>query len=244
MSNKIERSKSGVPIIGYEQVDTQWCAPNFGEEGHIEKMDEHIERYIGNIEMVYHEVVSDIIHLDINYIKPNNEQNYHTFITSGVSILPMTPMKGAENDTYIELMICLPNEWIVSEESFKLDEYYWPIRFLKMLGRFPHVYKTWLGFAHTIPNGNPTEPLTKGTKLCGAILLPPVGINSQFWSLQIDESKVINYYCVIPVFKEEMKHKLKYGSDSLIDKFDENDVSIVVDLQRKNTCKGSFKLFW
>ena len=31
-------------------------------------------------------------------------------------------------------------------------ERFWPIQMLKFLARFPHEYKTWLGWGHTIPN--------------------------------------------------------------------------------------------
>ena len=217
--------------------------PNIGDKEHCEKMEEHIEKYVRKIESVYHEIMSDLIHLDVFYIKPTQDRNFHTFVTAGMSYLPMTPMKGAEEDTYAELMICLPETWEISEEALKDESYYWPIRWLKMLARFPHDHKTWLGFAHTMPNGDPPEPLTKNTKLTGVILLPPIGLNKDFWSLRISDDKIINYYCIMPLYKEEMDLKLKEGYRSLLDKFSKNNVSIVLDLSRKNTCKKGLR-FW
>lgn len=47
-------------------------------------------------------------------------------------------------------MLFLPENWPTSSDAFKDDKYYWPIKLLKQLARFPHEYNTWLGYGHTI----------------------------------------------------------------------------------------------
>ncbi len=80
-------------------------------------------------------MLSDTIHLDVLYIKPSENRDYHSFVTLGMSNIAMNPIEGAEDDKYSELMICLPKDWKVSDEDFKNEEYYWPIRWLKILAR-------------------------------------------------------------------------------------------------------------
>jgi len=42
----------------------------------------------------------------------------------------------------------------------------------------------WSG--HTVPNGDPPEPYAPNTKLCGALIAPPVAV----WPLHADEMEL------------------------------------------------------
>lgn len=80
-------SRSGAPIFRYIDGEKEWEAPQ-GEEC-IEEISEHIERHIGEICMVFHEVISDTVHIDVHHIKPTEERPFHTLVTSGMSDLQM-----------------------------------------------------------------------------------------------------------------------------------------------------------
>ena len=86
-------------------------------------------------------------------------------------------------------MVVLPESWEISSEAFKDERWYWPIRQLKHLARFPHKYKSWFGYGHSIPNGKPAEPFAENTKLDGVILLTPSQVPSEFLSLKINDKK-------------------------------------------------------
>ena len=128
-------------------------------------------------------------------------------------------------------------------EAFKDENWYWPVRLLKSLARLPHTYKTWLGWGHTIPNGDPAEAYARDTKLAGSIILPPVSVPSEFSTLRINESKEITFFAVVPLYPEEMDLKLRAGSEALLEKFDKAGVGDVVDPVRKNVAKKRFGLF-
>jgi len=241
MDKKVEYSESGAPIYRYENVEEKWQAPQYGDEELCAKLDEHISKYIGESDMVWHEILSNLVHLDVYHIKPTSERNYHTFITNGMSYLPMSTPEGQEDWKYSELMVCLPPEWPVGDEAFKVDNNYWPIWVLKMLARFPHQYQTWLSYGHTIPNGDPALPYAQNTKLCCALLLPPIDIHRDFLELKVNESRKIKFFSIIPIYKEEMEYKLKYGINALTEKFDQYKINEVINLNRKNVCK---KAFW
>lgn len=238
-----EKSESGAPIIRHTEVKKEWTPPEYGEEEHLQKIEEHVEHYFGEIETVFHELVSDTIHVDVLYVKPGEGRPFHTFVTMGMSILPMTPMEEIEGGPFAELMICLPENWKVGQEEFNDYNNYWPIRWLKMLARFPHDHNTWLGFGHTMPNGDPAEPFADNTKMSTMLLLPPIGVDKGFWELPINDDRTIKFYNLVPLYEEETQHKLKYGAEGLFDKFDDYEVGLVLNPNRPNTCKKK-KWFW
>jgi hypothetical protein len=239
-----EFSKSGSRIYRYENKETEWKAPTFGEEGWSEKIEDHMESFYGTVDSVFHEIMSDLIHVDVHHIKPTERHPYNILFTTGMSYLPMNTPVGREDYRYAELMVCLPSDWSLSNEAFENHDHYWPIYWLKMLARLPHEHNSWLGSGHTIPNGNPAEHLSDKTEMNGVILLPPLRVSQEFHSLKMDDEHSVHFYCIVPLFDEEMSFKLDKGFDALSDKFDKYHINELIDLTRKNTCKRSFFSRW
>ncbi|HEV2800716.1 MAG TPA: suppressor of fused domain protein [Pyrinomonadaceae bacterium] len=233
-------SMSGSPIYVHKERERSFKPAASSEDG--EQIEKHIERYLGPIEWVWHEIVSDLVHLDVQYIKPTPERNVHTLVSTGMSDLPMSPPAGAEGSEYAELLITLPAEWPVSEEDFKNEKDYWPVGLLKWLARFPHEYETWLWWGHTVPNGNPPEPYHPSTKFAGAILAPPVTVSQEFLSFKCRPDKEVSFFSVIPLYPEEMDLKLRKGSDALFDLFDKSGVNEIIDVHRKNVAKKWWRI--
>lgn len=242
MSNKDsnEVSLAGQPIYRHSEP-TAWQPPE--GEVCIEQISEHIEEHLGRIESVFHEIVSDTVHIDVHWVKPNTDYPFHRLITSGMSDLPMQTPEGAPVPRFVELMMTLPPEWKIDQASFEDEKWYWPVRELKFLARLPHKYNTWLGFGHTVPNGDPPEPFAPGTKLCGAILLPSVTVPEKFHCLRIDAEKEITFYAVVPLHESEMNLKLNKGTDELLTLFGKKDLNDVVDAKRAAVTKKKFGLF-
>jgi len=247
-----EYSESGNPIYRYQDRDPKEFTPATGDGENIEAISGHIEKHIGDIALVFHEIVSDIVHIDVHWVKPTEKFPFHSFITSGMSDKPMSVPKGMEDHKYAELCIFLPADWPLgdesyqtTEEAFKDENNYWPIRWLKKLARFPHEFSTWLGRGHTIPNGEAAEPFAANTKFGCMVLFSSLSIDRGFGELTIDDEKTIRFYCLYPLYKEEMEFKLKKGSEALIDKFQKHVVTDIVDIGRPNTCKkkGLFGLW-
>lgn len=234
-------SMSGAPIFRYTDGEKEWEAPT-GEEC-IEEISNHIEQYIGEVSMVFHELISDTVHIDVHHVKPTPERPFHTLVTSGMSDLKMSVPEGVGSTRYMELMVTLPEYWQIDDESFKDERWYWPVRQLKFLARFPHKFETWLAWGHTIPNGDPAEAYADNTKLSGAIILPSVNVPEGFSSLEIDNDKVIEFYSIVPLYDEEMNLKLNKGSDLLLDKFDKHGISDIIITDRKNVAKKRFGIF-
>lgn len=239
-----ELSKSGQPIYRHEErtSDFQFAS---GNEENIERISSHVEKYIGKIDRVFHELVSDLIHLDVLAVHPSPTRNYYTFITCGMSDLPMTVPPGAEKLRFAELLLCVPSDWMISEQAFQQEEHYWPIHWLKKLARLPHEYNSWLYYAHTIPNGDPAQPFASNTRFSGMMLgLPTIASHAkEFFTLNMSDQKEVHFFSLIPLYTEEMEYKLQHGADSLFDKLGKAGVNEIVNVKRKNVCKKSFWLF-
>jgi hypothetical protein len=102
----------------------------------------------------------------------------------------------------------------MDEESFRDEKNYWPIRLLKTLGRLPHDYGTWLGWGHSVPNGDPPEPYAPGTGLCGAVVIPPFMFKELF---EVEGEPTIHIFQILPVTAAEMALKLEGGLDHLLE---------------------------
>jgi hypothetical protein len=244
MSDDVEYSESGVRIYRYEAKEKPFQVAE-GDAEALQAIEGHIEKHIGKIETVMHEIASDLIHIDVHVVEPTAERNFYTLITSGMSDLPMTVPDGAEEFRFAELLICLPASWDMPKvyDTVADEEHWWPIRCLKYLARFPHEYDTWLCENHTIPNGDPPEPFAGNTRLCCALLTPPLLFGDGFRSLKISEGKTINIYALLPIYKEEMEFKLKQGGEKLYERFDREGINELLDINRKNVCHKRFGIF-
>jgi len=231
------RSASGDPILRHDRATTRSAPPPTTQ--HTELIAEHVSSHLGEITPVFHEMVSDLIHLDINIIQPSPSRPYYTLVTSGMSDRPMRPPKGSPLLTRAELTLCLPPEWQMSQEAFKDERNYWPLRLLKDLARLPHQYKTWLWEGHTIPNDDPPRAYSKDTRLCCALLWRPQLAPHGFFQLDAGPGKAIHFFAVIPLYREEMDYKLTKGYEPLAELFKANSVTELLSLRRVNVCQRS-----
>ncbi len=136
------------------------------------------------METVFHEIVSDTVHVDVHFVKPTQQ-----------------------------------------------------------FARLPHKHNTWLGWGHTVPNGDPAEAYASNTKLCGAIILLSPSVPDGFYKLHIDENKEIVFLSVVPLYEEEMNLKLRLGSDELLNRLAKVGVNDIIDPARRNAAKKRFGLF-
>ncbi|WFD11826.1 suppressor of fused domain protein [Tepidibacter hydrothermalis] len=233
------KAKDGTDIYTYENTRN-------GKQGKVAEMMNtediiaHFDKmFPGRETNVFHEIISDIVHIDVHCMEPTDEEPFRVLYTTGMSDLPMTMPSEIENEwshlKRAELMIFIPESWPIDSKAFKDERYYWPVRLLKQLARFPHEYNTWLGYGHTIPNSNEYDPYAENTELNGVILNV---LKEEISSISTKDGNLINVYSLVPLYKEEMDYKLEYGSDSLFEKLAEVQGSgFWIDASRKNVCR-------
>ncbi|GJN65081.1 immunity protein Imm33 domain-containing protein [Faecalibacterium gallinarum] len=216
---------------GDASQDEETGAPEVYSEEEMEVIEGHIQQYFGNFETVFHELSSPDIHVDICVVPPSEEHDYYTLVTMGMGAHRMNvPEELAEYKLErAELAIALPKDWKLKYEDMKNERWYWPIRLLKDLARLPIASDTWLGFGHTLDQ---QEVFAENTKLCAAILTGPQGTEdgSEVCILPSDEE--VNFYQVIPLYRDEMDFKLAHDADALLDKME--GISFVVKPNRQD----------
>ena len=235
-------SPSGAPI--YHHAEAAPFEPASGDEAGMAAIAAHIERHLGPVSGVYHELISDKVHLDVHVVPPSAEFPFYTLVTSGMSDRPMAVPPGAPADEappYAELCLLLPSTWPIPGDpaevsaAFEDEHVYWPIRWLKLLARLPHEYGTWLGFGHTVPNGEAAEPFADNTALGCLLVLTALSLPEEFQTLVVSPGKTVQFYTLYPIYREEMDLKMTQGVDALIDRFEVYDTRDVLDLTRPNT---------
>ena len=205
--------------------------PEVYTEEEMEAIEGHIQQYFGKFENVFHELSSPDIHVDICVVPLSEERDYYTLVTMGMGAHRMNvPEELAEYKLErAELAIALPGNWKLKHEDLKNERWYWPIRLLKTLARLPIASDTWLGFGHTMDN---EEDFAKGTKLCAAILTGPQGTEDGSEVCILPSGEEVNFYQVIPLYREELKYKMEHDADALLDKMD--GISFVVEPDRQD----------
>ena len=213
------------------EAEEKFSQPDVYTESEMDTIEEHIDKYFGKVDNVFHELVSPDIHVDICIVPPTEERDYYTLVTMGMGAHRMNvPDELAEYKLErAELAIALPTNWKLDQGSIKDEQWYWPIRLLKSLARLPIANDTWLGYGHTMDNEN---DFTENTKLCAAILVAPQDMEDGGEVFTLPSGEDVNFYQVIPLYRDEMEYKIAHDADALLDKM--NGISFVVNPTRQN----------
>jgi hypothetical protein len=126
-----------------------------------------------------------------------------------------------------EIIVALPPDWEIQNED---EKWYWPIRWLKILARLPGENNTWLGYGHTVPNG---EPFAKNTELCCILLAMPYTFEQEAAVCRLPGGDEINFYQMLPLYDNEVHFKIEHGAEAFEELYQEK-CGMVVDVVRKN----------
>jgi hypothetical protein len=235
--SKNDVSPGGSPILRHRPHDKKLVARTPGSTARVE-IQRHFARFFGEPTTVFREAIAHFVNLEVCFIPPHAGRDCFTLFTTGMSDLPMNVPEGYEGFQYAELIISLPPYWNVealmaTRRPDKLKQWLWPIRWLKDLARMPHECDTWLAYGHTVPNDDPPQPLSPETKLCGWMTLPPTRVPKIARSVRTTDGRRIHLYSLHALHIEEMSLKLNKGLNPLLDAFDREGVSEVLDIHRR-----------
>lgn len=202
-------------------------------DAEMECVEKHITKYFGEFEMVFHELISPDLHIDICIVPPSKERNYYTLVTMGMGAYEMEVPEELKKSKLqrAELLICLPPDWNINSDE---EIWYWPIRCLKTLARLPQMEKTWFGWGHTISN---MTPYAENTEFTNSILLSPQGVGKGAQVCVLPDGDDVNFYQLIPLYENELSYKINHGAEELLDKMEEAHIQHIVDITRKNACQ-------
>ena len=206
------------------KADAFWSSrknsePEVYSEDEMSAIEQHIKNTFGEFENVFHELVSPDIHVDICVVPPSERRNYYTLVTMGMGAHRMNvPEELAEYKLErAELAIALPPDWKLDKDSMQEERWYWPIGLLKVLARLPISNDTWLGFGHTMEK---QSPFAEDTELCAAILtgLQDMDLDTCGEVCILPGGEEVNFYQVLPLYREEMEYKLEHNADALLER--------------------------
>lgn len=214
-----------------KQIEEKFSQPEVYTESEMATIEGHIDKYFGKVENVFHELVSPDIHVDICIVPPSEKRDYYTLVTMGMGAHRMNvPDELAEYKLErAELAIALPADWKLDQESMKDEKWYWPIHLLKSLARLPIASDTWLGFGHTMDN---EKNFAENTELCAALLAGPQNTEDGSEVCTLPSGEEVNFYQVIPLYRDEMEYKIAHDADALLDKM--RGISFVVNPARQD----------
>ena len=207
--------------------------PEMYEQEDWGAVETHLERYFGPCDNVFHEIMSPDIHVDIYIMKPTPERNYYVLSTFGMGAHRMNvpeELAGKKLER-AEIIVTLPPDWKVTEPG---EEWYWPIRWLKILARLPINEEGWLGWGHTIANPD-DAPFAENTRLCGVMITQPQGFDEDAVCCPLPGGDEVNFYHMIPLTFEEMQFKLAHDAQTLLERFTPEQLA-VVDIHRESVC--------
>ncbi len=203
--------------------------PSDSAEDVIPAIDDFILKNVGEIVQVFHEVVSDELHIDVHQGRSRGDARYQWLFTSGMSRKPMRLPPEINANPYAELVMCLPPDWPLNVNAFRDENNYWPVRLLKSLARYPHENSTWLYAGHSLPRG---KSFAANTRMSSVMLLRPQLLGAKPF-VRVHNHEVL-LWAVCPLYEDELAYKEANGFEALAKIFLERGGSELLDPTRPN----------
>ena len=199
------------------------------------------EKYLGKISKYYNEsdlqkkiydgkirIISDLDDFDIAVIMPDENRDYITLATLGMSAVAMA--ETDEGEKFAELIMKLPSNFDVSEEGLTSMENNWPFRMMIKTAHLAHMYEgQYIDESVVIPSGNPNDAVlyfVEESKLSSVMLCKSEDIKP----LKVDDTMTIDFFTLVPVTEGEGKLVSKIGSEGVKEKLPKGEI---VDLNRE-----------
>ncbi|MEM8816692.1 MAG: suppressor of fused domain protein [Pseudomonadota bacterium] len=190
-----------------------------------------MEKHIGAIERIYQEPAGRDFPLELLHVAPQTKRPFHVFVTRGVSNRAMRVPREMEEFARAELLLALPAAWPVAGEANENHD--WPLQWLRRIGRLPYEFDTWIGWGHSIPNGDPPAPIAD-TGFAGVCLAPPYWLKPEFFQLKTALGETVCFYDLVPVYADELALKLNEGFGELEKCFEKAATGFILDVNRKS----------
>ena len=127
-----------------------------------------------------------------------------------------------------ELLINLPRDWKLTKADCREERWSWPIRMMLATAHFamedPEVG---LESRTTLDEGEDGIPFAENTELWGEILLCPGVFGTDSFFCRLPDGDEVNFYQVIPLYREEIQYKLEHGSDALLDLCPDESLEVI-----------------
>ena len=195
--------------------------------GHVKK---HIDQYFGTFTQILSVDGNPDLPIQIVLIPPRLEHDYYTLVTLGLSRHRMKFPEERQDEKLerAELLINLPRYWKLTESGCKEDRWSWPIQMMLSIVRFAlNDPEVGLESRTTLMEGDDGIPFAENTELRGTILLWPGPFGQDAFAYRLPSGEEVNFYQVIPLYREEIQFKLENGSDALLDLCQDESLEVI-----------------
>ena len=159
-----------------------------------------------------------------------NRKDATLLFTVGMSSKPLKKARK-KFGSKAELCIWLPPKWKLDTTSLKSAKWRWPVDWLRSLAAYPHNNNAWYK-----PPGNiicmeePPKPFARGVKFSSMLLITTESPSNM---VEHSDGTRTALYNLMPLFESERQFEKKNGIPALLQAFQENKVSKVVNLKRE-----------
>ncbi|MBU3803822.1 MAG: suppressor of fused domain protein, partial [Candidatus Cellulosilyticum pullistercoris] len=195
----------------------------------------HLEKYLGDFEGIYKQIVPTEIPIDILYF---SGEKHNAIVTNGMRAVTMSVPPELKGYEQVELMMFIDKSFDLSCEGMHTEENAWLIRLLTDLALYPSQINSYLGWGHIVGNGEELEAYNASAAYCGALIYPPMVQEDMTFYRYIEKDKNIFIYNVMPLFKDELRFIQEHSSDQFVNLMSEMGVSQVVKPKRLNVIKN------
>jgi hypothetical protein len=190
-------------------------SPQKGDLALIEAVSGAVTEWIAEPDMVLHEIISFGIHVDFHVVFPSETRPFITVVTSGMAQKAMRAPKGA--CTHAELVMFLPPDWPIDKVTEDKNAH-WPIKILRTIADYPHSYKTFLSYGHTLPLGE-EDPF--GGHFMSALLYEPKLLEDSEMAIQMADGRAVFFFAIVLLREPELMFDVEHGLDELFSRVEQ-----------------------
>ena len=201
---------------------------------HSWEIDAHIRSAFGQAQVVLHEQLSKYVHLNIHVIGPSDGRAFTTYVTSGMSDLPMNAPDELSEWRRAELVIALPGPPEAHVDAAGRRHYL--IDQMRNYARRPHALGTYFILGDTIDPFDPDESIGPDTQLAAHLLgrpmITPIIDGMDAFRATLSTGETVNFLALEPIHADELDLKVKQGSEELIERLEAAGVTELYEPSR------------
>lgn len=191
-------------------------------DAHRARVIAHVTRHVGEVAGSFVFPVGPTRSVELLQVEPTENKPFYVLVSFGMSLKPMPVPADIDEPRRAELLLALPEDWVFSPDD---DNFSWPLVMLAKLAALPGLSGGWLGFGHSIPNGDPPRPYAPSVGFTSAVLVPSLATFPEFHELPMPGEVPLYFHAVVPLYPSELKYKLEEGTAALLGRFDRAGVS-------------------
>lgn len=190
--------------------------------------------------ILFHELVSDVVPIDILCFAPTGNRDHWVFVTLGMSNERMAVPDNGDPAIWgrAELMIGLHADWgdevvEIMQQRWNDDAAtWWPIKYLKHYARYPHSAGAFLADGHTLssPDG---APYSGDTGMSVAMVSYPTILPEEAVRFDLPNGDKVTILGLVYLYPAELEHKADVGLDTFNLDLEEQGVSEVIYPDRR-----------